>query len=218
MHFIRVWNCVSNPIVSIALCKVCIITLLPHDGMSNPFLWQAFSIFLIFRSLTCDSTPAALDWFRWGRRLGGGKKEGCKGRKRAFFLRSPWCNPDGSIWLWAGDQMINQRKCHRVWLLRVVRVDVAVEVPCPVPSRWKRWFGEGITIPGAFSMLTLPVLLLLVQLNYWDGKPGAKKSSVGNIQSLLRRKFFWQLCEEGSGNQKLELVLGTRLILLLTHV
>lgn len=145
-------------------------------------------------------------------------EEGGMQREKKSIFPSLTCNPDGSIWLWAGYQMINQRKCHRVWLLRVVRVDVAVEVPCPVPSRWKRWFGEGITIPGAFSMLTLPVLLLLVQLNYWDGKPGAKKSSVGNIQSLLRRKFFWQLCEEGSGNQKLELVLGTRLILLLTHV
>lgn len=89
MHFIRVGNDVSNAIVSITLFKVCIIILLPHDGMSNPFLWQAFSIFLIFCSLTCDSTPAALDCCRWGGRLGGGKKEWCKGTKRALFLPLP---------------------------------------------------------------------------------------------------------------------------------
>lgn len=89
MRLIRVWDCVSNPIVSVVLCKACIITLLPHDGMSNLILWQAFSMFPIFCSLTCDSTSATLDWFRWGRRLACGKKEGCKGRTKALFVSSP---------------------------------------------------------------------------------------------------------------------------------
>lgn len=176
----------------------------------TPFYDKLFPYPLFFHSLTCESSPAALDWFRGGRRLGGGKKERCKGRKRALFLPSP-------VTLMV--QMINQRKSHRLWLLRVVSADVAMEVPCLVPSRWKGWFGEGVTIPGAFSMLTLPVLLLLVQLN-WDGakKSGAKKPGTHNIPSLLTTNFFWQLCEEGSGKQKLELVLGTRITLLLTHV
>lgn len=62
-----------------------------------------------------------------------------------------------------------------------VRAAVAMEVPRPVPSGWKRWLSEGTTIRGAFSVLSLPVLLPLVEPNYWDGKPGAKKSSYGNV-------------------------------------
>lgn len=93
-----------------------------------------------------------------GKREGGGKQ-----REKNSTFPSLTCIPDGSVWLWAGDdkpeeipQAVTAEGCH---------ADVAMEVPCPVPSRWEWWFGEGVTIPGAFSMLTLPVLLLLVQLN-----------------------------------------------------
>lgn len=77
--------------------------------MSNFILWQAFSTFPILCSLTCDSTSVTSDWFRWGRRLGGGKKEGCKERTKALFIPPP-CNSYSSVWLWTRDEMVSWRK------------------------------------------------------------------------------------------------------------
>lgn len=112
MRLIRVWDCVSNAIASIILCKVCIITLLPHEGMSNLILWQAFSMFPIFYSLTCDSTSVTLDWFRWGRRAGWWEKGGIQRENKSTF-RSLICSPHSSVWLQARDQKISWRKSHR---------------------------------------------------------------------------------------------------------
>lgn len=73
-------------------------------------------------------------------------------------------------------------------------------VPGPVPGRWKQLLGENVTILGARPVLALPVLPLLLEPNHRDGKPGAKKSSVGNVFSLFTLSLL-PIIDESQGNK-----------------
>lgn len=51
------------------------------------------------------------------------------------------CSPDGSVCLWAGDQMTNQRKSQKLWLLRAVCPQMWGALSCSQQVELMVWWG-----------------------------------------------------------------------------